>query len=59
MGDIDGPTVAKHVYEGLDRKDALTIDLDIIPYALDAAATELRVKGLHPSRWAPFVHIGM
>ena len=39
MGDIDGPTVAKHVYEGIYQQDALTIDLNVIPYALDAAAT--------------------
>ena len=59
MGDIDGPKVAKHVYEALYQKDALTRDPDAIPYALDAAVSELRNKGLHPSRWAPFVHIGI
>ena len=59
MGDVDGPKVAKRVYEELYKKDVVTIDLDVIPYALDAAVFELRATGLHPSRWASFVHIGM
>lgn len=59
MGDVDGPKVARHVYEELYQKNAIVVDPDGIPYALDAAVSELRAKGLHPSRWAPFVHMGM
>lgn len=59
MGDVDGPKVAKRVYEELYRQGVVIIGPDVIPYALDAAVSELRSKGLHPSRWAPFVHIGM
>ena len=58
MGDVDGPKTAKHAYEALYQNDALTTNPDIMPYALDAAVTELRANGLHPSRWAPSVHIG-
>jgi hypothetical protein len=56
MNDIDGPLVAEIVYGEL-FKDG-TLDLDNIPYALDAAARVLRVMGAEPSRWAPYVHMG-
>lgn len=59
MSDVDGPKIAKHVYKALYQNDALTTDPDVIPYALDAVVTELRANGMHPSRWAPFVRIGM
>jgi hypothetical protein len=56
MGDIDGPAVASQVYEEILKKDVL--DLDDIPYAVDKAVTLLREKGVPPSRWATFIHIG-
>jgi CHAT domain-containing protein len=59
MGDVDGPIVAKTVYEELFAGDGEMLDFDIVPYALDAAVRKLRAQGLEPSRWAPYIHIGM
>ena len=59
MGDIDGPTVAVRVYKELFAGDAEHLDPDSIPYALDAAVQGLRLKGLHPSRWGTYVHLGL
>lgn len=59
MGDVDGPVVAKKVYEAVIQNDLEYLDPTTIPYALDAAVQELRAKGLHPSRWAPYIHFGM
>ena len=60
MGDVDGPIVAKRVYEELFRDNAdSSLDPDTIPYALDEAMHDLRRKGLHASRWAPYVHLGV
>lgn len=60
MGDIDGPAVAKRVYEEIFGGDSEYIDPDSIPYALDAAVGELRQRKLHPSRWAPCnIHLGI
>jgi hypothetical protein len=56
MHDADGPQVARHFYERLLESDQL--DLDDIPYALDAAVCMLREAGVPPSRWALFVHMG-
>lgn len=60
MGDVDGPVVARRVYRDLFTGSGPEyLNLDLIPYALDAAAKELRDRGLHPSRWAPYVHLGI
>lgn len=59
MGDVDGPIVAKFVYEELFKADTEFLDADSIPYALDRALEELRRRKLHPSRWAPYVHFGV
>lgn len=59
MGDMDGPVVAKRVYEELFRGKEEYLDPDSIPYALDAAVGSLREQRLHPSRWAPYVHFGI
>ena len=59
MGDVDGPTVAKRVYEELFRGNAELLDPDTIPYALDEAMHNLRRQGFHVSRWAPYVHLGV
>lgn len=56
MDDSDGPVVAETVYTELVNQGAL--DLDTIPFALDQAMGKLRSRGVHPHRWAPFVHIG-
>lgn len=59
MGDIDGPVVARRVYEELFAREGEYLDPDSIPYALDDAIKELRDRGIHPSRWATYVHLGM
>jgi hypothetical protein len=56
MNDLDGPFVAERVYGAIFHEGKL--DLDAVPYALDAAVRELRETGVHPSRWATYVHIG-
>jgi hypothetical protein len=56
MGDLDGPFIAKEVYGELLRKPVL--ELDDIPYAVDAAVHQLRATGVPPSRWATFIHMG-
>ena len=58
MYDLDGPVVATAIYERLYSPRSATLDFDSVPHALDAIVTSLREKGLHPSRWAPFIHIG-
>lgn len=59
MDDVDGPIVAKRVYEELFGGDAEFFEPDSIPYALDSAVGELRAKKVHPSRWALYIHMGI
>lgn len=59
MDDVDGPIVAKHVYEALFSGKSNYIDLEVVPRALDAALNELRSRGVRPTRWAPYVHLGI
>jgi hypothetical protein len=59
MGDVDGPVVARAVYTELFGGKGESLDPDVVPYALDTAVRQLREKGLHLSRWAPYIHIGM
>jgi hypothetical protein len=56
MNDLDGPFIAQRVYRTIFTNGKL--DLRAVPYALDAAVRELRESGVHPSRWATYVHIG-
>lgn len=56
MHDADGPVIAKAVYGELLRKE--TLELDDIPYALDAAVQALRSNNASVARWATFVHMG-
>jgi hypothetical protein len=56
MSDKDGPQLARRVYEVLFERDQL--DLDDIPYALDAAVQGLRSAGVPARRWALFMHMG-
>jgi hypothetical protein len=56
MSDEDGPQLARHVYEVFFEQDQL--DLDDIPYALDAAVQALRSAGVPARRWALFMHMG-
>ena len=59
MDDLDGPIVAKTIYEELFHPDVETLDIGVIAYALDSAVCKLRAKGLAASRWAPYVHLGV
>jgi hypothetical protein len=59
MGDADGPVIAQRVYEGLFSRDEEYLNPDKIPFALDAAVSQLRQQGVHSSRWAPYVHFGV
>jgi hypothetical protein len=56
MSDEDGPLLAHRVYEVLFEQDQL--DLDDIPYALDAAVQALKSAGVPARRWALFMHMG-
>jgi hypothetical protein len=56
MSDEDGPQLARHFYEVLFEREQ--IDLDDIPYALDAAVQALRSAGVPARRWALFMHMG-
>lgn len=59
MGDTDGPTIAEAIYKELFSGDSEWLDPTAVPYALDMAVDKLRRRGVHPSRWAPFVHVGI
>ena len=59
MEDTDGPMIAKAVYEELFAGNSEYLDPNTVPYALDAAVQRLRLTAPAPSRWAPYVHIGM
>jgi CHAT domain-containing protein len=56
MSDEDGPRLARRFYEALFEREKL--DLDDIPYALNAAVQALRSAGAPARRWALFMHIG-
>jgi hypothetical protein len=56
MSDEDGPRLARRFYEVLFEREQL--DLDDIPYALDAAVQTLRSDGVPARRWALFMHMG-
>jgi hypothetical protein len=59
MEDVDGPRIAKSVYEDVFKDDSEYIDPDDIAYALDAAVRRLRREEKDPRRWAPYIHLGM
>jgi hypothetical protein len=56
MSDEDGPRLARRFYEVLFEREQ--IDLDDIPYAIDAAVQSLRSAGIPARRWALFMHMG-
>jgi hypothetical protein len=61
MGDQDGPDVARDVHTQLFECSLGTwrLDGDDIAYALDKAIRNLIHRGIHPSRWATYIHIGL
>jgi hypothetical protein len=48
--------IARHFYEAWFAADCL--DSDSAAYALDEAVDKLRMSGVPPDRWAPFIHLG-
>jgi hypothetical protein len=59
MEDVDGPVIAKLVYKEIFSNGSEYLDPDDVPYALDAAVQQLRELHPDPSRWAPYIHLGM
>jgi hypothetical protein len=59
MEDVDGPMVAKLVYKDIFTGQSEYVDPDDVAYALDAAVLELRRVHPDPSRWAPYIHLGI
>jgi hypothetical protein len=59
MRDVDGPLVVTTIYEQLFVGDSEFLDPNDVAYALDDAVQKLRQNGAHPTRWAPFIHIGL
>jgi hypothetical protein len=57
MDDIDGPFMAKRIYQRIFRNG--TLDMGAVPYALEDAARELRELGAPVSRWATYIHMGV
>jgi hypothetical protein len=59
MEDVDGPMIAESVYKDIFGSDGDYISPDDVAYALDTAVQRLRRLHPDPSRWAPYVHLGM
>lgn len=70
MDDSDGTRVASAIYRALfnpefqihsDDPDEQTwnINMEVIPYALQMVAQEMRAEGLPASRWAQYIHYGI
>jgi len=61
MSDSDGPEVARLIYEELFKgaPQGETVDWNAVPFALDLAVQKLQAKGVHPSRWATYIHVGI
>jgi hypothetical protein len=59
MEDVDGPMIAEFVYRDIFESPSAWINPDDVAYALDAAVQRLRDNRPDPSRWAPYVHLGI
>jgi hypothetical protein len=59
MADVDGPMVTESVYKKIFGSPSGLVEPDDVAYALDAAVQELRAVQSDPSRWAPYVHLGI
>jgi hypothetical protein len=59
MNDHDGPLIARSIYEELFKDPRASLDPKVIPYALDRAIQKLQQNGVHPSRWATYIHVGI
>jgi hypothetical protein len=59
MEDVDGPMIAESVYKDIFNSDGDYVKPDDVAYALDAAVQQLRCLHPDPSRWAPYIHLGI
>jgi hypothetical protein len=59
MRDVDGPRIVTEIYKQLFGGGLDFVNPDDVPYALDDAIRKLREEGVHPIRWAPYIHIGL
>jgi hypothetical protein len=59
MADEDGPMIAELVYKDIFDSDGDYITADDVAYALDTAVQHLRDRHPDPSRWAPYIHLGI
>ena len=59
MNDNDGPLIARSIYEEVFKDPTASLDPKMIPYALDCAIQKLQQNGVHPSRWATYIHVGI
>jgi hypothetical protein len=59
MEDVDGPMIAESVYKDIFNNNGDYVNPDDVAYALDAAVLHLRRLHPDPSRWAPYIHLGI
>ena len=63
MHDSVGPGIAKTLYQHLYEDPHKSLNPDTVAFALGKAVDEFRTsdqgKGMLPSIWAPFIHIGL
>jgi hypothetical protein len=59
MEDVDGPLIADIVYKELFQGSSEDLDPGDVPYSLDIAVRQLRSRHPDPSRWAPYIHLGI
>jgi hypothetical protein len=59
MEDVDGPMIAESVYKDIFGGDGDYVNPNDVAYALDAAVQHLRRLHPDPSRWAPYIHLGI
>jgi hypothetical protein len=57
MDDLDGPFMAKRIYAQIFQEGSL--NLNVVPRAVDDAVRQLRDSGVPASRWATYVHFGL
>lgn len=57
MNDTDGPQIAAWFYKALFwNRDH--VDIEDVPYALDAASSRLRQQDVSIDRYSIFIHMG-
>jgi hypothetical protein len=59
MADVDGPMIAESIYKDIFNSDWDYVNPDDVAYALDSAVQDLGRLHPDPSRWAPYIHLGI